>query len=594
MATNIQFTELDFFRNKEALKKFLKAQDRFKDYDFEGSNMNVLLDVLAYNTHLNNYYVHSAFSETFLDTAQWRENINSHAKELNYIPQSRNSASARVTVFLNVTDNPSFVTIPRHTVFEGICNGTTYTFYNEEAVTIYPSNGVYSYGGLDIYEGKIVNELHVVDQLAPKRYYLNSDTIDTNSIRVYVRENTLNDAPELEFVRKNDIYDLKSDSKIFFIQPYLKYRYEVDFGKDVFGYEPKHNNVIRIEYRTTAGEDANGVRVFKSRSTIGGYTATCYTQSNSEGGAERESIEDIRFFAPKSIQIQNRAVTESDYEILLKNEFSEIQAISVYGGEYADPPEFGRAIIAVDIKNQDGVTTLQANKIKQFLSDKVPLAIEPVVVSPEFMWLEVTDEVLYNTAFTSKSYADINQLVKTAILNHSDTYLNDFKQTCRYSRLSKDIDDADPYIVSNSLQLRAVFDYNPVLNSAESTTFKFENSLLQDHGVALFDVHKPAIESSYFTHTDGTTKCKLVDDGNGKIMIVVIANNTYSIINSSIGTVDYATGLVQLKNFAVSGYEGNTIKLYANATTKDIYCPVGRIIGIREEDINISTIGIRE
>ena len=386
MVTNISFTELDFFRNKESLKNYLKAQDKFKDFNFEGSNLNVLLDVLSYNTHLNNYYVHAAFSENFLDTAQLRENLNSHAKELNYLPQSRSSSMATVDIYLSVAslNAPSFITIPRHTQFTGSCGGETFTFYNDESVTIYPNNGVYRYYGLKIYEGKILNELFVIDNQNPKRFYLNSDNIDTNSIRVYVRENTIVTASEVEFVKRNDIFGLKSDSLSFFLQPHLKYRYEVDFGKDVIGYEPKHGNVVRIEYRTTSGEGGNHVKTFAlSSGTISGFMATVVPSvagSMSSGGAERESIEDIRFFAPKSIQTQYRAVTEADYEILLKNEFSEIQAISVYGGEYADPPQYGRVVISIDLREQDGITYTQAQKFIDYLKDKTPLSIEPVMV----------------------------------------------------------------------------------------------------------------------------------------------------------------------------------------------------------------------
>ena len=593
MSTNITFTELDFFRNKEALKEYLKAQDRFKDYDFEGSNLNAILDVLAYNTHMNNYYVHAAFSETFLDTAQLRENINSHAKELNYLPRSRRSSTATVNLNLVVpaTETPPFVKIPRHTEFIGKCDGQTFTFYNDEAATVFPTNGVYGISGLKLFEGKIKTEYYYVDNAQPQRYVINSDYVDTDSIRVFVEKNTVNAQDEEEFLFTNDIFGVVADSNVFYLQPHSQNKYELYFGKNTFGYEPEQGNRIRIEYRTTQGEGANGVRLFTSTTTIGGYIASITLLSSSEGGAERESISDIRYFAPKSIQVQDRAVTESDYEILLKTNFSEIQAVSVYGGEEANPPQFGQVIVAVDIENMDGVTNSAAERYKEFLSTRTPLSIEPSIISAEFMYVEVVSEVTFNTAITSLSSADIHDSAVASILLYNNEKINDFNETLRFSQLSRYIDDASRYIVSNSTQCRAILEYVPILNSSENVTLNFENKLDYDHELAYGDIHHPAIQSSNFTVDNQS--CFLADDGSGNLQLVSLQNGTYSIVSTRAGTVDYETGIVNITALSASAYDGTAIKFYATIRELNITSPKSRILKIREEDVTVTTLSAR-
>lgn len=594
--TNVPFTELDFLRNKELLKSYLKSQDRFKDYDFDGSNLSVLLDVLSYNTWMNNYYVHAAFSEMFLDTAQLRENLNSHAKELGYTPRSRSSAMAEVNVQLSVpsTSTPTYINIPRNTKFVGRCNGQSFSFYNDTAVTIYPQNGVYRYDGLKIYEGSIRTEAYTVVETQPKRYIINAENCDIESIKVFVRDNVVATSEINEYTYREDVFGVKTDDKIFYIQPYADNKYEIYFGKDSLGFEPKHGSVVTIEYRITNGEDANGVRIFSSPGPISNYNANVFTAAMSEGGAERESLEDIRFFAPKFAQIQHRAVVEDDYSILLRNEFPEIQAVSVYGGEKADPPMFGRTIVAVDAANFDGVTRSQATKYYNFLKQRCPLAIEPMIVSAEFMYGELVTSVYYNTAFTSKTSADIRTLVNTAIDTYNDDYLNDFGVSVWHSKLSEYINDADTYIISNETRLRAVLEYNPILNSSSYVELKFENPLDYDHQFSYGDIHNPAIRSTSFTY-DGAT-CFIADNGAGILNVYRLSasGSTYVTVKFNIGSVDYETGKVIIKDLKVSAYSGNTIKFYASIRSNDIACPVTKIFTIREEDRTINIVPMRE
>jgi hypothetical protein len=595
MVKNISFTNLDFFDNKNALKEYLRAQDRFKDYDFEGSNLSVLLDVLSYNTFLNNYYVHAAFSEMFLDTAQLRENLNSHAKELNYLPQSRQSSTALVDIIINVPTGlltpPTFLTIPRNTMFVGKCNGQTFTFFSDKSVTVYPDNGVYRYYGLKIYEGNVLTESYVVNNSSPQRYAINSDICDTDSVKVFVRDNIQADSDTYEYMYKPDVYGITEEDKVFYLQPHYAYKYEVYFGRNVLGLEPTQGNIITIEYRTTVGEEANGVKYFSPATTIAGYSAECITVQMSEAGTERESNEDIRYFAPKYAQVQQRSVTETDYGILLKNQFSEIQEVAVYGGEKADPPMYGRVVIAVDIENADGVTLAEARKFTDFLKDRVPLAIEPMIVPAQFMYIDVVTSVTYNTASTSKSSGEIVQTVNDSIIKYSDDELNRFGETVRFSKLVNYIDESDLNIVSNDSKIRAIIEYVPSLLSAETFDINFRNALNYDHGIYKNDIHYPGVVTSTFTYKN--LSCYMVDDGQGIVKIVYDTDTGLEIIEKNIGTVDYSTGKVNIVRFLPTAYSGNAIKFYANPKTLDIICPEERIVKIRKEDMLISVKSIR-
>ena len=288
-------------------------------------------------------------------------------------------------------------------------------------------------------------------------------------------------------------------------------------------------------------------------------------------------------------------MTESDYEILLKNKFPEIQAISVYGGEELTPPRFGRVVVAVDVQNAEGVSDNNKNTYYEFLKERCPIGIEPIIMSPEFMFLNVDAKVYYNTKKTTASESDIRTAVKNAILSYSDANLSDFKKTFRFSKLGYQIDNADANILSNDTEVLAIIPINPVLNTTASYVLNFRNSLIIDHpltaGETLAD-HKPAIKSSQFTYNGRTAFIQ--DDGKGVLQIIRSTTTGFVYLNRNIGSVNYATGRVVISKLNVSAYNGSDLKIYGRTLSKDIVAPKDRIITIRDSDINISVFGIRE
>jgi hypothetical protein len=580
-------SELDFNRIKSQLKTFLQGQAQFADYDYDGSNMSVVLDVLAYNTFQNSFYTNMALGEMFLDSAQLRDSVVSHAKELNYLPRSYRSSNAKVTLTFTPSDNPAFITIPKYTKFTTNVDGKSYTFSTDQVYTITPNSGVYSVSDVSLYEGRIEKEYY--DVTASTKYLISNKRVDTDSIVVNVYASSAAGAEVTAYTLKPNLFDVGSSDNVFYIQPAELNRYELEFGNDVFGREPKTGEVVEVIYRISSGATPNGATTFSPTATIQGYTATVTTTTNSSSGAEEETLDSIKFYAPKSIQIQDRAVTESDYENLLKNKFSEIQAVSVQGGEELVPPQYGKVMVHVDIQNSDGVSENAKEKYKKFLKERTPLAIDPVVLSPEFLFVAVDTTVYHNTKISDATEAAIEALVRTSIGSYNTAYLADFKKNVRQSRIARFVDDTADSIVSNDTELRMIIDFIPVVSSASSITADFSNPLRRDHPITAGDdinSHTPAVKTSNFVFE--TQTAYIQDNSDGILEVITTTVDGFKVLNGDIGTVDYTTGRVVIRDLNVSSFSGSAIKIYGRPETQDIIGPASKIISIRDVDVSVT------
>jgi len=580
---------LDFFEVKESLKTYLKNQSRFKDYDLEGSNLNVLLDVLAYNTFYNNFYYNMALSEMFLDSAQVRNSVLSHAKELNYLPRSRRSSVA--TVNLTFTSTESTYTLLKTTQFLGKCGNQTYTFLPGQDITATKTGtNTYQITNLSLYEGRLIQEI-----LTTENFVISNSKIDTTSLKVYLNSKTA--ANEITY--RSDIFGVGSTDLVYYLQPEEDEKYSLVFGDNQFGYQPTNTDQIIVEYRVCAGPDADGVTSF-TVSLPNAISATVTLVSfadgsdgRSRGGTLSESLESIRKFAPKALQTQERAVTKSDYETLLRRRFPSIQAISVYGGDEVDPPQYGRVIISVDVQGGEGASDTEIERFKNYLFDKTPLTIEPVFVPAKFMYISLVVNVVYDPKVTSSSASSIqntiiDRLVKNAT-NYNDVNLNEFNATLRQSRLAAYIDASDTSIVSTDIVSKPIIEYIPELSITNSPLFDFAEPLDAPYAfdeTIGFSNYDPAITTTNLT-LDGTS-VSLQDNGLGEIIAVTTTESNRSIFKRNVGTVDYTTGKVRLSNFIVDSFEGNAIQIIANTTRKDIRSPKDRILVLRENDINIT------
>ena len=626
MAANssIVLTQLDFDSYKDSLKTFLRSQDRFKDYDFDGSNLSVLLDVLSYNTYQNAFYLNMVSNEMFLDSAKLRDSVISHAKELNYLPRSFRSSSAVIQLVITSTETTKrSIVIPKGTSFTSRVDDFTYNFSTTENYVItnrtpLGSSLVYESEPIRVYEGSYLSDTYTVNYSNPLVYKISNKRVDLESVLVTVFED--NGTTVQTYKRATSLFGHDGNSKVFFLQPGIGDAYEVVFGDGVVGRKPKNNSACIIEYRTCSGELPNGAFKFINTASIDGETnVVIETITAAADGAVAEDLNSIKYNAPRAFTTQERAVTSEDYENLLKANFPEINAVVAYGGEDATPPQYGRIFLSIDLDEVDGLPKIKEAEYKRFLRSRSSVAIEPIFVSPDYTYLYIKTNIKYNINLTGLNPEDIRTLVIDSILNHASINLNNFGRTLRYSRFIRDVDAAENSIISNETKIELVKYLTPVLSttvtgsatttsgslvslatsgvvsSGQSVTIDFKNPLQNDipgkgSEYLTGDIH--VVSSSTFTY-NGLSNCRLEDDGDGAMRIVnTSGTNNRTIL--SVGTVDYDTGIIQIKNFNITNYTGTSLKIYAKPRTLDIISSQNVILNILENDVDVSIEQIRE
>lgn len=590
-------TNLDFDSLKNTFKSFLRTQDKFNDYDFDGSNMSVMLDLMSYNTYLQSFYLNMIGNEMFLDTAQIKDSVVSHAKELNYTPRSFNSAVATVTLTMTGTDlTQRSVTIPKGTTFSSRIGDKSFTFSTDQnlVVTDQSANAtaiVFTAANTSIYEGNYTTDSFTVSATDPTRYIISNKTVDTASIGVTVIEDL---GATVHYYRKaTSLFGLNENSKVFFIQGAPNDQYEIVFGDGVIGRPPLDNSIIMVEYRTSSGELPNGAFQFRADNAIDGIANVAITTiERAASGAVSESIESIRHNAPRHFTTQERAITTEDYETLMKANFPEINAVTAYGGETTTPPQFGKVFVSVDLTDVDGLPTVKADQYYKFLKPRSPVSIDPVFVSPDQVYVYVETIARYNINLTNLNADDIKTLVTSAILTYSDTYLNNFNRTLRYSKLVNAIDNAHPAMISNETIVKATKYISPTPGRYENTTIDFGMVLSQKQtrDTAIFESKGDhAIESSEFVYNGQPSY--LEDDGAG--VLRVVSTRGHDII-ADVGTVNYATGRVQLTNFKLDSFSGTYVRVYAALKSSDISAAQNTILNIVDADIQVTVEQTRE
>ena len=622
--SSIVLTQLDFDSYKDSLKTFLRSQDRFKDYDFDGSNLSVLLDVLSYNTYQNAFYLNMISNEMFLDSAKLRDSVISHAKELNYLPRSFRSSSAVIKLVITSADTSKrSIVIPKGTSFTSRVDDFTYNFSTTENYVITNrtpsgSNFVYESEAIRVFEGNYLSDTYTVNYDRPLIYKISNKRVDLESLLVTVFED--NGTTVQTYKRATSLFGHDENSKVFFLQPGIGDAYEVVFGDGVVGRKPKNNSACIIEYRTCNGELPNGAFRFINTARIDNEpNVVIETITAATDGAVAEDLTSIKFNAPRAFTTQERAVTSEDYENLLKANFPEINAVVAYGGEDASPPQFGRIFLSIDLQEVDGLPKIKEAEYRRFLRSRSSVAIEPLFVSPDYTYLYVNTNIKYNINLTGLNPEDIRTNVIDSILNHASVNLNNFGRTLRYSRFVRDIDAAETSIISNETQVELVKYLTPVLSttvtssqnatsgslvsiatsgvvsSGQNVTIDFKNPLKNDvpskgaeHTIG--DIH--VVSSSTFTY-NGISNCRLEDDGDGVMRIVAVSGTQHRTI-LNIGSVDYDAGIIRINNFNITNYAGTSLKIYAKPRTLDITSSQNVILNILENDVDVTIEQIRE
>ena len=393
MAANsaLNITSLDFDTLKNNLKTFMKSQTIFKDYDFEGSNINVLLDVMAYNTYINSFYTNMAISEMFLDSAQVRDSVVSHAKQINYLPSSRKSSEALINVTFNTNGVGNIFEIPKGTQFSGTNANGAYVFTTDRNHTALSTSNTFTFSNLAIYEGTYFSEVYTVDySVNNQKFIITNPSIDTDSLTVTVAEN--NGLNVSDFSQQTFLYDVTPTSNVYFLQAGTGGTYEVQFGDGVFGRIPQNASTVVLTYRSTSGASGSGIDTFFIDKDLGptnggavtGTTIT--TVSKSSNGSEREKIESIRFRAPRAFQTLGRAVTASDYRNLIIDNFNEVKDVHIYGGEtVTDSVQYGKVFISPSTYSGAPLTNQRKTDLVYFFDNKKILNIQNIVIDPEYI-----------------------------------------------------------------------------------------------------------------------------------------------------------------------------------------------------------------
>ena len=583
MATKLQVTELDFDDIKNNLKTYMKNQEEFKDYNFEGSALSTLVDLLSYNTHYLAMNANLAVNESFLDTATLRSSVVSHAKTLGYTPRSARAPIAYldVTVNVNAANVPS-VTMAKGTKFSTQLDGTTYSFTTNQALTTTPSNGILRFSNVPVYEGSLVTTKYTVDSANPdKKYLLTSDRADTTTLKVSV-QTSVADVTTETYSLATDITQVNATSKSFFLQESDDGKFEVYFGDGVVGAKPVDGNIVILEYVVTNKGKSNGANSF-SGTTVGGYSdITIATLVAAQGGAEPETIQSIKYNAPLDFASQGRAVTTDDYKLLVPQVYADAKSVQIWGGEDNDPPVYGQVYIS--LQTNSGITLTQAQKdtIARSLDRYNVASVRPIFVDPQTLKLRLTTNFKFNSNVTTKSVGDLEALVRTTMTNYSNSDLEKFDGIFRFSKLSKLIDDTDPSILSNITTLKIQKSLTATLNTATKYVINFANALYHPH--AGHNAMMGGItESTGFTIVGNSNTMFLNDNGNGVLrMYYLVGGTTRTYVDENVGTIDYNTGVVTLNslNVASTVNSNNTIDIILLPKSNDVVAVRNQLLEI--------------
>ncbi len=588
MANNnkrIRVGELDFDGIKDNLKEYLKTQDQFKDYNFEGSGLSVLLDVLAYNTHYNALYTNLAVNEMFLDSASKRDSVVSIAKMLGYLPRSAKCAKATVNIRIvasSLTPLP-FVTLPAGTVFSTTVNQETYSFFTRESYSSALIAGAYTFNNVVLTEGKPLEYSFVYEDTL--RFIIPNSDVDTDTLSVRVQESSTGAFTTYNY--SNKITAVEKDTRAYFLKEVEDGKYEIYFGDGIIGYKPASGNVVLINYFKSSKAVANGASTFNMQGSVAGLgSVTITTTSPAVGGAEPESIASIKINAPVNYSAQNRAVTAEDYKVILPQLYSNVETISVWGGEENDPPTYGKVFICVKPTTGETLTPETKEKIKtEVLKSKNVVSIIPELVDPEYLRILVTSTIYYNPITTNISGSSIETLVRQAIVNFNRTELNKFDSVMRYSRLSSVIDSAADSIVNSNTIIRLTRSIAPVFNRVQSYAINIGNPIYSEAGIT------GNVVSSGFSIPGSTTTFFVEDNGLGSLRRFSVTSTGQKIISpGTVGTVDYKTGKILLQSINIDAAENNLITFTIRPASNDVVSVRNQLATIKEDSIVLRAI----
>lgn len=594
-----QFTNLDFDQIKTSIKDYLRANSTFTDFDFEGSNFSILIDILAYNSYLVSYNTNMVANEAFLDGATLRENVVSLARNIGYVPLSRRAARASISFIL--TGIPSTVQdaiLKAGVVCTGNLDNTNYIFSIPEDITVGVVDGTATFSDIEVYEGTLLTKKFTVDTSQPnQKYILPNAFIDTSTIKVKVR-NTAADNTTEEYKLVDNIIDIDNESQIFLIQEIADEKYELFFGDGIFGKKLENYNEITATYIVTNGKAGNGASSFTFSGTIlssnndnlSRYASTVITNQAASNGDEIQTIDSVRYYAPRLYASQYRAVTANDYEAVLASIYPNIESVTAYGGEELSPPQFGKVFLAAKPKNAEFLSEYTKETLVESLKKYSVSGIQIEFVDVNVVYIELESSVYYNNNLVN-SASDLRTLVISSLDRFaSSTDLNKFGGRFKYSKCSSTIDNTSSAITSNITKVRIRRNIGVKINEPTKYEVCFENAfnvINKNHN----------IRSSGFT-INGSNKTHYIGDSpnsdlkTGRLFLFKYKNQEVEIVSNNIGSVNYETGKINIDNINVSStvVSNNIIQIDAIPTSNDVIAKKSVYLKLDVGSSNISMV----
>jgi len=593
-SSQINITELDFDAISDNLKAYLKGQDKLKDYNFEGSTMSTLIDLLAYSSHIGAVNTNIAASELFLDSAQIRKNVVSRAKDLGFTPASEKASSALLDIALNNVVNAdgtfptlSEMTIPRGHVFQTVFDGVSYDFVTTDTNKPTQNSTTFNYSNVEISQGAYMVDSFVYDrQIKNSKFVLSNERVDRSKLSVVVNSGGVSET----YALSTDISTISTTSKVYYTQENEEGYLEIYFGDGVLGNELLDGDIITATYIVVDAEHADGAKTFQQITAVNGYSdSVITTRQNSTGGAEKESIESIKFKANKFFTSQNRLVTLNDYKAKVSEYYPNADAVAVWGGEDNNPPQYGKVFLAIKPKNSDYLTEVEKSEVVRKLNALNMVTVRPEIVNPEIIKILISTTFKYNNNFTTLSKGELEQLVNTTINTYDNNNLSNFDSIFRHSNLVKDIDETDTSILSNITNIRLKKASIMTLNKSIGYTNDFGNAFY--HPNAKYNATLGGIlTSTGFTVTGDSVNTQYFDDdGEGNLRRYYLSGSTRIYSDTTAGVVDYTIGKITINAFMVTSTvnTNTTIDFTVIPDSYDVVATRGSLVDISSADVTV-------
>ena len=592
----LNISDLDFDQVKTNLKTFLQSQSEFQDYNFEGSGLSIMLDVLAYNTHYLAFLANMSTNEIYLDSADIRNNIVTLAKMIGYTPSSPRAPRADVDIVVNNASGTS-ITMNKGTVFTTTVDNTQYQYVNNEEITITPADGVYRFSNCTLYEGTLVTFKYTVDSNdTDQRFVIPSTKADTSTLKVSV-QNSAVDTTKSTYTFASSYSNVDRTTKAYFLQEVEDGKFEVYFGDGITGAKVNDGNIVILEYIVSNTTESNGANSFTLSGNIGGFTdVTITTNSASQGGANSETSDSIKFNAPLAYAAQNRAVTTSDYEVFVRNLYPNALSVSAWGGEDDETPIYG--VVKISIKPLSGSTLTTATKadiVSQLKKFNVA-SVRPEIVDPDITNVILNSTVRYDAKATIKTAETLKSQVITAVTNYNTNTLQRFDGVFRYSKVSGIIDNVDESIVSNITTVKMRKNFTPTLSTSARYDIYFRNPFYHPH--AGHNANMGGIlTSTGFTVSGNVNEMFLDDDGAGNVRRYYLDAGVKTYANTEQGTINYTTGQITLNSLNITAVS-NIRNAAATAIELTVIPNSNDIVPVRntvvEIDISNSTFTVQK